>query len=142
MITQLAKGEALVSFLEGEGIPEVVARTLIRPPSARIGPVTPDERRATIGASPVRGKYDTAVDRESAYEVLQKRAAQKTAPATPADSGGGLGGMLGGIFSSGSSRRMSTGEVVVRQVARSVAGQVGTQLGRALVRGVLGGLRR
>jgi len=145
VITQLAKGEALVSFLEGEGIPEVVARTLIRPPSARIGPVTPDERRATIASSPVRGKYDTAVDRESAYEVLQKRAAQKTgtaAPTAPQDARGGLGSILGGIFGSGSSRRMSTGEVVVKQVARSVAGQIGTQLGKALVRGVLGGLRR
>jgi len=142
VITQLAKGEALVSFLEGEGVPEMVARTLIRPPSARIGPVTPDERRATIAASPVRGKYDTAIDRESAYEILQKRAAQKTAEATQKDSGGGLGGMLGGIFGGGSSRRASTGEVVVKQVARSVAGQVGTQLGKALVRGILGGMRR
>jgi len=142
VITQLAKGEALVSFLEGEGVPEMVARTLIRPPSARIGPVTPDERRATIAASPVRGKYDTAVDRESAYEVLQKRAAQKTADAAQKDSGGGLGGILGGIFGGGSSRRASTGEVVVKQVACSVAGQVGTQLGKALVRGILGGMRR
>jgi len=142
VITQLAKGEALVSFLEGEGVPEMVARTLIRPPSARIGPVTPDERRATIAASPMRGKYDTAIDRESAYEVLQKRAAQKTADAAQKDSGGGLGGILGGIFGGGSSRRASTGEVVVKQVARSVAGQVGTQLGKALVRGILGGMRR
>ncbi len=123
-------------------MPEIVARTLIRPPSARIGPVTPDERRATISASPVRGKYDTTIDRESAYEMLKKRAAQKTAEAAQKDSGGGLGGMLGGIFGGGSSRRMSTGEVVVKQVARSVAGQVGTQLGRALVRGILGSMRR
>jgi DNA helicase HerA-like ATPase len=141
-ITELGKGEALVSFLEGNGVPEIVARTLIRPPSARIGPVTPDERRTTISASPVRGKYDTTIDRESAYETLQKRAAQKTAAATQKDSGGGLGGMLGGILGGGSSRRMSTGEVVVKQVARSVAGQVGTQLGRALVRGILGSMRR
>ena len=141
-ITQLGKGEALVSFLEGNGVPEIVARTLIRPPSARIGPVTADERRATISASPVRGKYDTTIDRESAYEMLQKRAAQKTSEAAQKDSGGGLGGMLGGIFGGGSSRRMSTGEVVVKQVARSVAGQVGTQLGKALVRGILGSMRR
>ena len=142
VITQLAKGEALVSFLEAEGVPEIVARTLIRPPSARIGPVTPEERRAVISASPVRGKYDAGIDRESAYEKLQKRAAQKTADAAPKESGGGLGGMLGSIFGGGSSRRMSTGEVVVKQVARSVAGQVGTQLGKALVRGILGGMRR
>jgi DNA helicase HerA-like ATPase len=138
VITQLGKGEALVSFLEGEGVPEIVARTLIRPPSARIGPVTPDERRATISASPVRGKYDSTIDRDSAYEMLQKRAAQKTAVSAQKDSGGGLGGIFGG----GPSRRMSTGEVVVKQVARSVAGQVGSQLGRALVRGILGSMRR
>ncbi|HLL29091.1 MAG TPA: DUF853 domain-containing protein [Xanthobacteraceae bacterium] len=142
VITQLGKGEALVSFLEGEGVPEMVARTLIRPPSARIGPVTPDERRATIAASPIRGKYDTPIDRESAYEILQKRAAEKTADAAQKDSGGGLGGVLGSIFGGGSSKRASTGEVVVKQVARSVAGQVGTQLGKALVRGILGGMRR
>ncbi len=142
VITQLGKGEALVSFLEGEGVPEIVARTLIRPPSARIGPVTPDERRATISASPIRGKYDTTIDRESAYEVLQKRAAEKTAETAQKDSGGGLGGMLGGIFGGGSPRRMSTGEVVVKQVARSVAGQIGGQLGKALVRGILGSMRR
>ncbi len=87
-------------------------------------------------------QYDTMIDRESAYEMLKKRAAQKTAEAAQKDSGGGLGGMLGGIFGGGSSRRMSTGEVVVKQVARSVAGQVGTQLGRALVRGILGSMRR
>jgi hypothetical protein len=137
VITQLGKGEALVSFLEGEGVPEIVARTLIRPLSARIGPVTPDERRATISASPIRGKYDTTIDRESAYEILQKRAAEKTAEAAQKDSGGGLRGIFGG-----SSRRASTGEVVVKQVARSVAGQVGTQLGKALVRGILGSMRR
>jgi DNA helicase HerA-like ATPase len=142
VITQLGKGEALVSFLEGEGVPEIVARTLIRPPSARIGPVMPDERRATMSASPIRGKYDTTIDRESAYEMLKKRAAEKTAEAAQKDSGGGLGGMLGSIFGGGSSRRMSTGEVVVKQVARSVAGQVGSQLGKALVRGILGSMRR
>ena len=59
VITQLAKGEALVSFLEGDGTPSMVDRTIIRPPSARIGPVTPEERQAVIAKCPLKGKYDT-----------------------------------------------------------------------------------
>ncbi|MFK5243178.1 helicase HerA-like domain-containing protein, partial [Lactococcus lactis] len=55
VITELGKGEALVSFLEGNGTPAVVERIMVRPPSARIGPVTPDERKAIIAASPVKG---------------------------------------------------------------------------------------
>jgi DNA helicase HerA-like ATPase len=144
VITELGKGEALVSFLEGNGVPAMVERTLIRPPSARMGPVTAAERKAVIAASPVRGTYDTAIDRESAYEVLQKKAAQaaEAAPAEEKSAGGGLGGFLGGIFGGGKSRRMSTGEVVVKQVARSVASQVGSRLGREIVRGLLGSLKR
>jgi DNA helicase HerA-like ATPase len=145
VITELGKGEALVSFLEGNGVPEMVQQTLIRPPSGRMGPVTDAERKAIIAASPVRGKYDTPIDRESAFEVLQKKAAA-AAPEAQQQEGGGIGstigGVLGGIFGRGNSRRMSTGEVVVKQVARSVASQIGTQVGKALVRGLLGGLKR
>src|SRR6202011_2562415 len=67
VITQLGKGEALVSFLEGNGTPSMVDRTIVRPPSARIGPVTADERKAVIDKSPLKGKYDTTVDPNSAY---------------------------------------------------------------------------
>ncbi len=73
-ITQLGTGEALVSTLQEKGIPSMVERTLIRPPSARMGPVTPEERRKVMGMSPVAGQYDEPVDRESAYEILQRRA--------------------------------------------------------------------
>lgn len=144
VITELGKGEALVSFLEGNGVPAMVQQTLIRPPAGRMGPVTDAERRAVITASPVRGKYDTPINRESAYEMLQKKAAAAQPEAQQQESGGGgiLGGVLGGIFGRGNSRRMSTGEVVVKQVARSVASQIGTQVGRALVRGLLGSLKR
>jgi hypothetical protein len=162
VITELGKGEALVSFLEGNGTPSMVERALICPPAARIGPLTADERKAVIAKSPIRGKYDETVDPESAYEILQRRlqeapgddappargrAAQPPAgQESPPVSGGIWGDVLGGILggsssSSGRSRgRMSTGEVVVKQVARSVASQVGTQVGRALVRGLLGSL--
>lgn len=64
VIMELGKGEALVSFLEGNGTPSMVERVMIRPPSARIGPITPEERKAIIDNSPVKGKYDTAVDAE------------------------------------------------------------------------------
>jgi hypothetical protein len=166
VITELGKGEALVSFLEGNGTPSMVERALICPPAARIGPLTADERKAVIAKSLIRGKYDETIDPESAYEILQRRvqeapdaappargrATQPSAGQGPANqesppaSGGMWGDVLGGILGGGSSGggrsrgRMSTGEVVVKQVARSVASQVGTQVGRALVRGLLGSL--
>jgi DNA helicase HerA-like ATPase len=73
VIMELGKGEALVSFLEGNGTPSVVERAMIRPPSARLGPVTPAERKAIIAKSPFRGKYEQAIDPESAHEMLQRR---------------------------------------------------------------------
>ena len=82
VITELGKGEALVSFLEGNGTPSMVERALIAPPTARIGPVTPAERKAVIAKSPIKGKYDQAIDPESAYEILQRRVGQ-----IPASSG-------------------------------------------------------
>ncbi len=150
-ITELGKGEALVSFLEGNGVPSIVQRTMIRPPSARIGPVTDAERKAVIAKSPVKGKYDTPVDSESAYEILQKRM-QNTA-ATPApgqqgqqdqagQAGGGwlgqIGGMIGTIFGTNVPRgsRLSTGQRMSREVARSVtnrvAGQIAADVGKSL----------
>ncbi|MFG1263086.1 MULTISPECIES: helicase HerA-like C-terminal domain-containing protein [Xanthobacter] len=170
-IMELGKGEALVSMLEGNGIPSMVERTLICPPSGRIGPLTPAERAAILAKSPVGHLYDTPVDRESAFEMLQARAEEKTQPdaedAAPSSGGGSildsiLGGVLGtatgaptprvpspagrtaGTGSTGTrpSTRMSTTEVVVRQVARSVATQVGSQLGKAILRGILGSISK
>jgi DNA helicase HerA-like ATPase len=161
VIMELGKGEALVSFLEGNGTPAMVERVLIRPPSARIGPVTPEERKAIIDNSPFKGKYDTAIDSESAYEILQKRVAGTAAAA--AGSGGGIlgqiGSIVGTIFGTNVPRgRLSTGQVIARSVTRSVTnqvvggvvadlgksvgGSVGGSVGRALVRGALGGLLR
>ena len=74
-ITQLGTGEALVSTLENKGVPSMVQRTLVRPPSSRLGPITPQERAKLIAESPVAGQYDKTVDRESAFEMLQKKAA-------------------------------------------------------------------
>ena len=164
VIMELAKGEALVSFLEGAGTPAMVERVMIRPPSGRIGPVTPEERNAIIGASPVKGKYDTAVDAESAYEMLQKRIAGTAATTQEGNAGGGsvlgqIGAIVGTIFGTNVRRgRLSTGQIIARSVTRSVTnkvvggvvadlgksvgGTLGGSVGRALVRGALGGLLR
>src|SRR5512140_1147689 len=71
-ITELAVGEALVSFLDEKGVPEPVRRALVVPPRSRLRPLGPDERAQVMSASPLRGRYDQAVDRESAYERLQR----------------------------------------------------------------------
>jgi DNA helicase HerA-like ATPase len=137
IITQLGVGEALVSTLAAKAVPSVVERTLIRPPASRIGPVTPDERRKVMAESPVAGQYDKTVDRESAFEMLQKKTAA-TQPDTGSSGGSGwslpdLG--LGGGRHSG---RQTVAEAAVKSVVRSV----GSSLGRALVRGILGSLTR
>ena len=160
VIMELGKGEALVSFLEGNGVPAMVERVMIRPPTARIGPITPEERKAIMDKSPVKGKYDTTIDSESAYEVLQKRVA---ATAAGGAGGGGIlgqiGSIVGTIFGTNTPRgKMSTGQIIARSVTRSVTnkvvggvvadlgksvgGSVGGSVGRAIVRGALGGLLR
>jgi hypothetical protein len=160
VIMELGKGEALVSFLEGNGVPAMVERVMIRPPTARIGPITPEERKAIMDKSPVKGKYDTTIDSESAYEVLQKRVA---ATAAGGAGGGGIlgqiGSIVGTIFGTNTPRgKMSTGQIIARGVTRSVTnkvvggvvadlgksvgGSVGGSVGRAIVRGALGGLLR
>jgi DNA helicase HerA-like ATPase len=156
VIMELGKGEALVSFLEGNGTPSMVERCMIRPPSARLGPISADERKALIAKSPVKGKYDKAIDRESAYEVLQKRMQSGTvvrptdspsAPGAPAEaslSGGfravlaAILAMLASIFgtSRGRGTRLSTGQLIARQVTRSVtnrvAGQIAADIGKSV----------
>jgi hypothetical protein len=169
VITELGKGEALVSFLEGNGIPAMVDRTMIRPPSARLGVLTPEERKAVIGKSPIKGKYDTPVDAESAFEILQKRvqdggASGGTAQGAPVPEGGGLlgglGSVLGGLFGTNRARgeRLSTGQRMAREITRtvtnrvagqvaanlgkSIGGSMGGSVGRAIVRGALGSILR
>jgi len=144
-ITQLGTGEALVSVIEDKGIPSMVGRTLIRPPSSRLGPILPEERRNLMANSPVAGLYDAIIDRQSAFEVLaektkrkqddeerqrqldeqakQERTYQNNKPAQrPAPR----------------STRQTPMEAAVNSMTRSIA----TQLGNALVRGILGSLKR
>ncbi len=167
-ITELGKGEALVSFLDAKGVPGVVERALIRPPTSRLGPITSAERAAVVAKSPVKGKYENAIDSESAFEILQKRVQDPDAPGGTAQGApvgvggllGGLGGVLAGIFGTSRPRgqRLSTGQLIAREVTRSVTnrvvgklaadigkslgGSTGRTVGRAIVRGTLGGILR
>jgi hypothetical protein len=150
VITELAVGEALVSTLEGKGTPSMVERTLIRPPQGRMGPLSEPERAQILRTSPLRGKYDTTVDNESAYEILQKRRKMAEEPAQEATQQGGIGGMLGGMLGSifgssapgprGGRPRQTVGEAIVKSAARSMASTAGRQIGNAILRGVLGSI--
>jgi DNA helicase HerA-like ATPase len=158
-ITELAVGEALVSTLEGKGTPSTVERTLIAPPMGQVGPIDAEERRRLVQASPLRGKYDTPLDPDSAYEMLATRAEKAAADAQTAEAGGGgILDMIGGFF--GTTRKkgqtLSVGQSVAREVTRTVVNQAigglaaevgkalggrrGSSIGRAVVRGTLGGL--
>jgi DNA helicase HerA-like ATPase len=133
VITQLGTGEALVSVLEDKGIPSMVGRTLIRPPSSRLGPILPDERARLIATSPVAGLYDTPIDRESAFEVLTARAKQKQDAATEVQA----------TRPTPSSRPAprSNRETVAEAAMKSLARSLASSLGRSLVRGILGSLK-
>ena len=134
-ITELGVGEALVSCLDEHGRPGVVERAFIVPPQAQIGPITESERKAVIANSLLAGHYEKAVDRESAYEILKGRAAEKQAAAQPAAASGGLGGMFGSVLGGGS-RRESAAEALAKSAARAI----GSEVGRQIIRGVLGSL--
>ena len=172
VITQLGTGEALVSTLQEKGIPSMVERTLIRPPSARMGPVTPEERKKVMAVSPVAGQYDESVDRESAYEILAKRAEEaaqareeeekraqeeKERDRAARQSGSGAGSGSGGgwtlpDFDGGSGGRQaprrttqrsgSQRQTVTEAAIKSVVRTMGSTLGRELVRGILGSLKK
>jgi hypothetical protein len=161
-ITELAVGEALVSFLDEKGRPTPTERAYVVPPGSRIGPITPEQRKELMANSLVAGVYEKAVDRESAYEKLKGRADNASAPvpgpapatAGPATSGGAplggaappapaAGGALGGIgdilFGS-TGPRGGKHEGLVESMARSAVRTIGSSVGREIVRGVLGGL--
>ncbi len=162
VIMELGVGEALVSVLEGKGVPSVVQRTLIRPPSSRIGPITVQERHVLIDNSPLFGLYDEVRDRDSAYEVLKRRAEEKAHKEETqrrheeeASNGGGRRTRTGfqvpdfgrddskpARSPSRRSSRPSNRDSVTDAAMKSVARSVGSSLGRALVRGILGSLKR
>jgi uncharacterized protein len=162
-ITQLAVGEALVSFLDEQGIPGMVERARILPPHSQIGPITAQQRSAIIQNSVIAGVYEQAVDRESAYEKLKGKVAssarpeqedagwtpvtqpqargRQSQPAAASATGGAewmqtAGSLLGGVLGGGGGRR----ETVVQAMAKSAARSIGSTVGRQIIRGVLGSM--
>ncbi len=144
VITQLGIGEALVSVLEDKGIPSMVGRTLIRPPSAKSGPILLEERRMLIATSPVAGIYDSVVDRESAYEQLTLRARQRQdaeRAALEAEADAKADAAREKAERAAAPRRSTRAdplEATITSFGRSMA----NSLGRAIVRGILGSLTR
>jgi DNA helicase HerA-like ATPase len=157
VIMELGKGEALVSFLETGGAPSVVERTLVRPPSARIGAITLEERKAVISRSPIKGKYDTPVDPISAFEILQRRLAGGAVPASTRAGGASdpaapegpgappsaqtglfhrISDKFHNVFGIGRPRGtpLTTSQSMARNVVRAVAAGVATQLAAGLAK--------
>jgi uncharacterized protein len=153
-ITELAVGEALVSFLDEKGRPGVTERVYVLPPGSQIGPITPEQRKTLMASSIVAGVYEKTEDRDSAYEKLKGRT--ETNMATPAqakevakeiakeagnaagsEASGGFLDNLGSIFGGGAKRtRASAGE----QMIKSAASSIGREVGRQIIRGVLGSI--
>lgn len=143
-IREVGTGEAVVSLLEDKGVPSIVQRTLIRPPMSRMGPITPKERTETMGASPMAGRYDTVVDRESAQELLAARAESAARDADLAKE------MLEAAAKNSSStagtgrryepKREEPAPSLGSELARTMVNQLNSREGKRLIRGVLGSL--
>ncbi|HNQ10620.1 MAG TPA: DUF853 domain-containing protein [Giesbergeria sp.] len=147
-ITELAVGEALVSFLDAKGRPSVTERVYVLPPGSQIGPITPQQRQALMASSLVAGVYEKVVDRESAYEKLKGRAEQMAAQApangkgaatAPQEEGGLLGGLNDVLFGS-TGPRGGRRDGLAQTMAKSAVRTMGTTLGREILRGVMGSI--
>lgn len=128
-ITDLGIGEALVSVLDEKGRPLPVQRTLIAPPESHIGPLSEDVRQERIERSPLKGHYETVVDRESAYEILKDRTNEMQDQLEKQKASGKS-------RSTGASGRQSAGEAFIKSAARAI----GSQLGRQIMRGIMGSI--
>ena len=147
-ITELAVGEALVSFLDAKGRPSVTERVYVLPPGSQIGPIDAAQRQALQQNSLVAGVYEQAIDRESAYEILKNRSAtnaptgngkNSTGAATQASDDGLMGGLKDMLFGS-TGPRGGQRDGLVQTMAKSTMRTMGTTLGREILRGVLGSL--
>jgi uncharacterized protein len=143
VISQLGVGEALVSTLQEQAVPMPVERVTICPPRCRMGAITPEERAEVMGRSPIGSRYDSPVNRESAFEILARRTGSTEAPAAkpgPAQASDGSGAVHDFLW--GTRRRQGMVETLAKQAARTVGNQVGRQILRGLLGGILGGSRR
>jgi DNA helicase HerA-like ATPase len=153
-ITELAMGEALVSFLDDKGRPGITERVYVLPPESQLGPITPAQRQALMANSLVAGVYEKTLDRASAYEKIKGQANSKPAPSdnpSPAQNqpastqaaGGGFLDSIGDLFGGGVRRtRASVGEQVVKSAASAIGREVGRQIIRGVLGSILGGGRR
>jgi hypothetical protein len=156
-ITELAVGEALISFLDDKGRPSVTERVFVLPPGSQIGPITPEQRQQLIKESLVAGTYEKLVDRESAYEKLKGRAvASSDAPAAAgpatmgapiaggapasAPAGGGMFDMVKDVMLGSTGPRGGHNAGLVEKAASSAVRSIGSAVGREIIRGVLGSL--
>ena len=149
-ITELATGEALISFLDEKGRPGVTQRVYVVPPGSQIGPITPEQRQALLANSLVAGNYEKAIDRESAYEMLQQRGAAAAAnagnegaagkPGTPAQQDEGLLGSVGGMVKEALFGRTGPRGGQYDGLVQSMAKSAVRSAGREILRGVLGGI--
>ncbi|MBX9832558.1 MAG: DUF853 domain-containing protein, partial [Burkholderiaceae bacterium] len=150
-ITELAVGEALVSFLDAKGRPSITERVFVLPPGSQLGPITPQQRQTLVANSLVAGVYEKVVDRESAYEKLKGRAAEASAQApangskgtpgnTADDSGGGLMGGLNDVLFGSTGPRGGKRDGLAQTMAKSAVRTMGTSLGKEILRGVLGSI--
>ncbi|RMX04997.1 DUF853 domain-containing protein [Corticibacter populi] len=140
-ITELAVGEALVSFLDAKGTPGITERAFVIPPGSQIGPITEAQRQQLIAGSLVAGVYEKTVDRESAYEILAQRA-QASVQEAEAASGQttGIGGVINDFLFGSTGPRGGKKDGLVQSVVKSTVRTQANRLGRELLRGVLGGL--
>ena len=150
-ITELAVGEALVSFLDAKGRPCETERVFVLPPGSQLGPITPEQRQALVQGSLVAGVYEQAQDRESAYERIKGQASVSgqagaanplpgQAPAAAEATGGGLMGGLSDMLFGSTGPRGGQREGVAQMVVKSAVRTAGSAIGREIVRGVLGSL--
>jgi len=137
IVTELETGEALISALDAKGAPQPVSRALIAPPESRIGPLDANERAERLARSPFRGKYDTSVDRDSAYEMLKARADQVSTAAAESRTESEAR-KAAAVKPKATRSRQSAGEAMMTSAARAI----GSSLGRQLIRGILGSLRK
>ena len=136
IITELGVGEALVSTLEGKGTPSIVERALIRPPTSKLGVASAEAKRMAMQADGVGSKYDKTEDRESAYEILQKRAEEAAKKAAEAQEEAAK------AKPKKSSNRQSVSEAAIKSIVRSISSSLGRTIAREIVRGVMGGMKR